>query len=256
MPVKLHAQHQEDAVLRNLFPNLKTGYYVDIGANDPTFCSVTKYFYDLGWRGINVEPVPHLASRLRSVREKDLTLNLGISNQSGSMTLYECPLIHGWSTFVKPLADVYRSRGLPMIARVIPVITLTELFESYIDQPVDFLKVDVEGNEREVLLGTDWTLCRPRVLVIENAWPESWSHLIPASLYTLIHSDKFNRYYVRNDEKTNVYLNANPLMLDEEFLSLTSDEELVYPNYSTYAVARIAGLASRDDLHWFGRSIR
>ena len=247
MPITLYAQHQEDAILRGLFSDAETGYYVDIGANDPTFLSVTKYFYDRGWRGINVEPVPHLAQRLQRDRPGDLTLNIGISEQSGSLTLYECPLIHGWSTFVAPLARVYRQRGLPLAERTIPVMTMTELFDAHVDRPVDFLKIDVEGNETEVLRGIDWERCRPRVLVIENAWPESWSHLIPDSIYTMAHCDNFNRYYIRNTE------NENLVFTD---VSSVIQRDYVYPDLGSRLSSKVAQLASRDDLGWLGNSLR
>ena len=247
MPVVLHAQHEEDVWLRRLFAKKNDGYYVDIGANDPSFCSVTKYFYDLGWRGVNVEPVPHLAERLKSSRTRDLNLGIGISSSSGSMTFYECPLIPGWSTFVDAMAASYRRRGLPLIERAIPVITVTELFAQYIDRGVDFLKIDVEGHEPEVLRGIDWERCRPRVLVIENAWPENWAYLIPESDYLLAHCDAYNRFYVRKSDST---------LLSAVAGHAEPEADLVHPDYSACLEARIARLASREDLGPLGRGLR
>ena len=51
-----YAQNQEDVLLRREFPDCTNGFYIDVGANDPVWDSVTKHFYDRGWHGINIEP--------------------------------------------------------------------------------------------------------------------------------------------------------------------------------------------------------
>ena len=52
-----YAQNFEDVILRRALKDIEKGFYVDVGAHDPVIDSVTKAFYDLGWRGINIEPV-------------------------------------------------------------------------------------------------------------------------------------------------------------------------------------------------------
>jgi FkbM family methyltransferase len=194
-----YAQQGEDIALDSLFPDEDAGFYVDIGANDPSFCSVTKHFYRRGWSGINVEPVPSLHEKLRHARPRDINLNLGLSDRGGTLTFFVSPAVTGWSTFSPDLAAAYRRRGMVITEQVIPVLTLTELFQTYVSRPVDFLKIDVEGHELEVIRGIDWGACRPRVLVVECAWPEGWTHLIPGSDYHLLYNDGINRYYVRRD---------------------------------------------------------
>jgi peptide methionine sulfoxide reductase MsrB len=55
-----YAQNREDVIIDAFFPDLKKGFYVDIGAADPNYDSVTKFFYEKGWSGINIEPNPQL----------------------------------------------------------------------------------------------------------------------------------------------------------------------------------------------------
>jgi FkbM family methyltransferase len=195
-----YSQHGEDIRLSWLFPDETDGFYIDIGANDPTFLSVTKHFYDRGWRGINVEPTPSLCAQLNAARPRDVNLNIGISHKEGALTFYESPSISGWSTFSPGMAAHYRARGLFLAERTIPVVSLTDLFTRHVDRPVDFLKIDVEGNEGDVIRGIDWNICRPRVMVIENAWPEDWAYLIPESDYLMFKQESANRFYVRRDE--------------------------------------------------------
>ena len=67
------AQNGEDIVLWRALRHIRTGVYVDVGAADPIDDSVTKAFYERGWRGVNVEPVPAYAELLRQDRPRDLT---------------------------------------------------------------------------------------------------------------------------------------------------------------------------------------
>ncbi len=58
-----YAQNREDVVLQRALSGVQRGRYVDVGANDPTEDSVSKAFYEAGWRGITVEPVHEFAER-------------------------------------------------------------------------------------------------------------------------------------------------------------------------------------------------
>jgi FkbM family methyltransferase len=98
------AQNQEDLLLDRALgkPN---GFYVDVGANDPEIDSVTKLFYDRGWRGINIEPNPVPFRRLAARRPRDINLNVGASNTAGELTFYTVPEGDGWSTFNQVFAN-------------------------------------------------------------------------------------------------------------------------------------------------------
>src|SRR5262249_2326252 len=163
--------------------------------------SVTKHFYDRGWRGVNVEPVPAVFERLSADRPRDHNLNAGLSNREGRLTFYECPEVTGWSTFLDKKAAVLRAEGVEGRERDVPVTTLARVCERYAPGPIDFLKVDVEGFEREVLEGADWGRWRPTVLLIENSWPGSWEHVLTGADYLLANVTEVNRCYVRREDR-------------------------------------------------------
>ena len=94
-----YAQNREDVLLERVFADVENGFYIDVGAADPVLQSVTKHFYDRGWRGINVEPLPACFHRLQVTRPRDINLNMGLSACRGEMTFYELPSCPGWSTF-------------------------------------------------------------------------------------------------------------------------------------------------------------
>jgi FkbM family methyltransferase len=212
-----YAQNHEDILLDRAFGR-PSGFYVDIGANDPVFHSVTKYFYDMGWRGINVEPNPSLHRRLGAHRPRDLNLNAGISNLVGSLTFYEIPAVHGWSTFEPEFAAHYRKHGAAILERPIPVMTLRDLFEKHVTETVDFLKIDVEGFERQVVEGADWSRWRPRVVVIEATWPQVFEPALLGAGYHLAANDGINRYYVRDEDRPMIERLATPVNVLDNYV--------------------------------------
>jgi FkbM family methyltransferase len=195
------AQNGEDVLLRRLFPE-GTGFYIDVGAHDPLHDSVTKHFYDRGWHGINIEPGPAAFHRLRAVRDRDINLHLGISDREGRQTFYEARSAGGCSTFEASAAENLRHRGLEIIERSVPVTTLASICQRYVppSRAIDFLKIDAEFSERNVLAGGDWDRWRPRVVLIEvNEWQE-WEPLLLAANYLFAIFDGINRFYVRAED--------------------------------------------------------
>src|SRR5215472_13324959 len=105
MPVVSYAQNREDVVLYRALSGQSKGFYIDVGANDPTVCSITKCFYELGWNGINIEPVREVFQRLAAERTRDINLNIGISNRRQTLPFYECVSESTLSTFSPTLAS-------------------------------------------------------------------------------------------------------------------------------------------------------
>ena len=196
-----YAQNHEDILLARALPH-RDGFYLDVGANHPVFHSVTKLFSERGWSGINVEPSPPVFEELNLDRPDQINLNVGVGDASGMLTFYETPTRHGWSTFRIELAEPYRQLGVEVIERPVAVRTLVEVCEEHVgDRTIDFLKVDAEGFERHVLLGADLATWRPRVVLVENAWPEVWEPLVLAADYLTATCDGLNRYYVRAEDE-------------------------------------------------------
>lgn len=208
MTMTSYAQNREDVLLDRLFPRGLKGFYIDVGANDPVSNSVTKHFYDLGWRGINVEPAGAPFSRLQEARARDVNLNLGLSDREDTLTFHEFPPgISGISTFSAEHAGWHNEQGHPSEERSVPVTTLAKICAEHVDADIDFLTIDVEGHEREVLEGGDWTRWRPRVVVVEATQPattnpthQEWEHVLIDAGYTFAAFDGLNRYYVREED--------------------------------------------------------
>ena len=153
MKIISYAQNYEDVLLNRLFPDRPGGFYIDVGACHPVFHSVTKLFYERGWQGINIEPVPRMFELLADARPRDVNLHMGLSNLEGNLTFYEVPDEIGSSTFAEEHAEGLRRKGHRLEERSILVTTLARVCELYAGETIDFLKIDVESHEREVLEG-------------------------------------------------------------------------------------------------------
>lgn len=198
-----YAQNFEDVMLWRALQHVPQGFYIDVGANDPEVDSVTKAFYDRGWHGINIEPVPQWFARLSQQRPRDMNLQVAVGAEPGEMVFYEVPST-GLSTGRGEIARAHKTdRGYALHESVVQVETLTSIYRRLGAGPVHFLKVDVEGFEKEVLQGIDFSVLRPWVLVIESTRPltseqdhHAWEPLLLAAGYLHVYFDGLNRYYL------------------------------------------------------------
>ena len=222
--------NHEDVLLRRLFPEPATGFYVDVGAGDPVAGSLTKHFYDRGWSGVNVEASATLFARLQAQRPRDANVHAALSAAAGEATFYEAPVEqYGVSTLVADVAARHRSAGIRLAERPVTVTTLADVLGRHGRDAIDFLTVDVEGHEREVLAGNDWSRWRPRVLVIEAVTPdvgghgesqpshEPWEPAVLAAGYRFAAFDGLNRYYVRVEDAVLAQRLAVPVNVFDRF---------------------------------------
>ena len=198
-----YAQNFEDVMLWRALKHVPAGRYIDVGAQDPLIDSVSRAFYDHGWRGIHVEPVPRYAAMLRSDRPDETVLQLALSDQAG---ILELRVIEGTglSTGVKEFAESHRTQhGLAHSIVPTPMLPMKTAFASLEGQPVHWLKIDVEGLEEAALRGWDSQTLRPWIILIEATVPMSTEvryqgseDILLAAGYEFVYFDGLNRFYV------------------------------------------------------------
>lgn len=204
--MKSYAQDKEDLILADILKDVKKGFYIDVGANSPDIYSVTKLFYEQGWNGINIEPLPDMYNELCASRERDINLNIGISNTKGTMMLH----VEGMgSTLSDKVVSDNRMQDKPTMQ--IKIDTLTNVITYYAPQDIHFLKIDVEGFERQVLEGYDFHI-RPWVFCMESTKPnteipcyDEWEHILLENGYTLKYAHGINRYYIDSDNHSELF---------------------------------------------------
>ena len=175
-----YAQNFEDVMLWRALKHVPAGFYIDVGAFQPDFHSVTKSFYDRGWSGINIEPVPSNVELFTNSRPHDINLACGLGAMSGQANInvltrhdYRDGQPSGISTLDKAIAESHESNGWSNTPVPVQIRTLADVWSEFVhdDQAVHFLKIDVEGGEFSVLGGNDWTRNRPWIVVCEVTVP-------------------------------------------------------------------------------------
>ena len=168
---KSYSQEGEDRVLMRIFDERRKGFFVDIGAHHPRRFSNTWLLYERGWNGINVEPNPAAIDLFRRERPRDINLQVGISDEPGTLTYIEFddPALN---TFDAELAaQRERTTRYRVVNRIgVPVRTLCDLLGTHLPagQHIDFLTVDVEGYDLKVVQSNDWTKFRPAYVLVES----------------------------------------------------------------------------------------
>lgn len=168
--LRSYAQEGEDMVLRRIFERKAQGFFVDVGAHHPQKYSNTNYFYRRGWRGLNIEPNPDAQRRFRRSRPRDINLQFGVAAQPGTLTYYmfDEPALNSFDH------DLVQKRLAEKDYRVVgeievPVRRLDAILDEYLpkDVGIDFITVDVEGLDLDVLKSNDWERHRPLCVLAE-----------------------------------------------------------------------------------------
>lgn len=197
-----HSQNFEDVMLWRALGHIQEGLYIDVGAQDPSLHSVSLAFYQHGWRGIHVEPTLQFSEKLRSARPDELVLQVALGCDEGILTFFEIADT-GLSTVNAAIAEQHRAQGFDLKQTAVPVMTLDTVLNSLGGREVHWLKIDVEGAEKDVLAGWHSSPVRPWVVVIEATLPLStstthheWEDLILQKGYSFAYFDGLNRFYV------------------------------------------------------------
>lgn len=160
---KSYAQSGEDMILHTIFANVKKGTYVDVGACDPYFQSNTQFFYGRGWSGINIDANENSINKLNKKRKRDKNILALIHNIEKELEFYfyENPAYNGC---------IYQE-NIPsrlMYIKKLKSTTLNALLANENLKKINFLSIDVEGNDRNVLSSLDLKNIRPQVIVVES----------------------------------------------------------------------------------------
>ena len=189
--VPSYSQEGEDIVLGKLFAARRAGFYVDVGALHPRRFSNTYLFYRRGWSGINIDAMPGSMSLFRRKRPRDINIEAAVSDQPANLVyhVFDEPALNSFS------AEMARQRlaegsGRLLGTKTLTTRTLDDLLAEHLPtgRKIDFLSVDVEGHDLQVLRSLDWRRYRPAAVVVElsrHSVGEVLDHAIHAYLSSL-----------------------------------------------------------------------
>ena len=156
-----------DLLLANIFKGLQKGFYVDIGCNHPVYNNNTFLFYKRGWRGLNIDLDKSSIDLFNIYRKGDLNIHAALSSSNNTQKVYEFHKKSPLNTLVKKVAN-YQKAEVKNIYEI-NTITLNEIIndKGLQNNKINFLTIDVEGHEVEVLKGLNIDIYRPDVIVVE-----------------------------------------------------------------------------------------
>ena len=161
------SQFGEDIVLDSFFQlkGIEKGFYVEIGAFEPIYLSNTYYFYKKGWHGLCVEPNPLSFQKLCEKRQRDILVNLAVSDKEGEVDFICDKACSGIAdaNYLFNNSDVKES--LKVQAKTLERI-LTENLP--VGQRIHFMSIDCEGHDETILHSNDWNRFRPMMVLVED----------------------------------------------------------------------------------------
>ena len=197
-----YAQNLEDILLWRALGHVQHGCYIDVGAHDPRRESVSRGFYERGWRGVHFEPNPVYAEKIRQDRPDEVVHEVALSDTKGGVR-FIVTLASGLSTGAVEYADAYRKSGQVAEERDVRATTLKEACGPLAGRDVHWMKIDVEGMEEQVLRGWNARSLRPWIVVVEATRPgsnepthDAWEQLLVDADYRFAFFDGLNRFYV------------------------------------------------------------
>lgn len=166
-----YSQEGEDLIIDKLLKYKKSGFYVDIGAHHPVKFSNTFIFYKRGWKGINVDAMPDSMNEFEKMRPRDINLQAAISNKKNNATFYifNEPALNTLNAEEAKSKD--NKNGYKIIKEIkLDTYKLSEILDVQLleNHEIDFLTIDTEGNDLNVLKSNDWEKYRPKLVIVED----------------------------------------------------------------------------------------
>ena len=191
--VKSYSQEGEDLILNRILDEKKGGFYIDVGAHHPKRFSNTYFFYKRGWRGINIEARPGSKKLFDKIRPRDINLEIPISEKDEELIYYifNDPALNGFSSDLSKEIDGHRDYKILSEIKL-KTKTLKSVLDDYLplDQKIDFLSVDVEGFDFQVLKSNDWATYKPKLILVEDK-DFSFSNLNDSAVFAFLSSKKY-----------------------------------------------------------------
>jgi FkbM family methyltransferase len=247
-----YSQNFEDVYIDRVFSDVSDGFYIDVGAYHPDDDSVTKYFYDKGWSGINIEPGPNFDTL--ATRTRDINLKIAISSKSGQEKFVFDQLAPGTSRIIHDTDTDADSEGVT----VVDCMSLDELVHRYAPhRKIHFLKLDIEGEENAVILSTNWEVVRPELLVVESTIPftntrcdDGWRDHLMRSGYHDVFFDGINVYFLRTESLHRASDLNRPVNVLDNFVKFGAAEKEVGWLRERHRSNEAALANAHADYHW------
>ena len=193
--LKNSSQFGEDRYLLNLFEKQYEGKYLDVGCFHPTKHNNTFLFYKNGWKGMNIDLNPLTIELFNFMRPKDININSGVSNDEKEKNLYFLNENNTQNTLSENqlffLKKHHNLKDEDIIKKKIKTKRLNFILEHHQFNEIDFMNLDVEGHELEILKALDFEKTKIRYLCVEMIKHNQLSIKISNQVESLLKQNNF-----------------------------------------------------------------
>lgn len=193
-----YSQEGEDLILNRIFTGRRSGFYVDVGAHHPKRLSNTYKFYLKGWKGINIDALPGMKVLFDRERPNDINVEVGVSKYNTSLKYYSFnePALNTFDSSEAEKKDGQNGYFVKEI-KTIATTPLSQILDEHLPskQAIDFMTIDVEGFDLEVLESNDWDRYKPTYILIEELRTQIEVIRQDSSIYRYLLSKGYCLYY-------------------------------------------------------------
>ena len=195
-PKKSYSLFQEDLFIQNYFKNKSKGFYIDVGCYHPLDGNNTNLLHKKGWNGINLDINFYSIELFNFLRKKDVNIHSGISKKKDELTMYYRKEINMLNTLDEKIAKIHFRNGFKK--RNVQVNTLNFFISRYFKKlkKIDFLNIDVEGVELNVLKSLNFKQYKPQLICVEihnskNMYDTNYDYLKSNDIYKYLINKKY-----------------------------------------------------------------
>jgi len=179
--------------LKNYFKEVKNGLYIDVGCYHPIRISNTKFLFDKGWFGINIDISRRSIDLFKIARKKDINLNIGIGHMNETSVAYFKKDLFHTNTLDYEHAEKFLGKS---IGKDIQVRTLSSVIDEYAkNKKIDLIDIDCEGKDLEVLQGLDLSKNKIDLISIEMHGYSENTKKKGELIFDIMKKNKFKKVY-------------------------------------------------------------
>ena len=159
--IKRHlGEFGEDIIINRFFRKISNGFYVDVGCYHPIKGSLTYYLYKKGWKGLNIDLSKISIDLFKLARPKDYNIQAAVTDFDGETNFYENGIINQQNSLEKNINNLKKIK--------IKAYKLQTLLEKLNIKHIDFLNIDAEGSDYNVITSLNLNTIRPKMICIEE----------------------------------------------------------------------------------------
>ena len=157
----------EDLIIPQYIKNIKNGFYVDAGCYHPLHYNNTYLLHKRKWNGINIDFREFSISLFNYLRPNDVNINSAVSNKEGDIIVYYQKQLSQITTTKKHLSQE-RMQG-HIKEKKVKALSLNTILDNskFRNREIDFLNIDVEGADFEVLQSLNFNIYKPKLICVE-----------------------------------------------------------------------------------------